>query len=116
MSRLDQAASEGLAPLHALRRWIGEPADLIAGGIGADALEMTAPSAAFVRQLAQEAPRSPGIPFLLNRERFRILPASRSVIDGTHSTRAFKRVGGAKQALYVGGQVPEREGRPVRRK
>ena len=56
MSRLDQAAAEGLEPLHALRRWVGEPEDSVAGGIAADALEMTAPSAAFVQQLAQEEP------------------------------------------------------------
>ena len=56
MSRLDQAAAEGLEPLHALRRWVGEPEDSVAGGIAADALEMTAPSAAFVQRLAQEEP------------------------------------------------------------
>ena len=56
MSRLDQAAAEGLEPLHALRRWVGEPEDSVVGGIAADALEMTAPSAAFVQQFAQEGP------------------------------------------------------------
>jgi hypothetical protein len=56
MSRLDRAAAEGLEPLHALRRWVGEPEDSVAGGIAADAPEMTAPSAAFVQQLAREEP------------------------------------------------------------
>jgi hypothetical protein len=56
MSRLDQAAAEGLEPLHALRRWVGEAEDSIAGGIAADAHEVTAPGTKFVEQLAREEP------------------------------------------------------------
>jgi len=52
VSRLDQAAAEGLAPLQALRRWVGEPEDPVAGGIAAGAVEQEAPSVEFVQRLA----------------------------------------------------------------
>jgi hypothetical protein len=52
MSRLDQSQVEGLAPLAALRRWVGKPEDPVAGGIPALVLEQEALSTAVLRELA----------------------------------------------------------------
>lgn len=53
ISRLDQCKQEGLAPLEALRRWVGAPPDAQAGEIAADAQEHEAPSLAALKEIAQ---------------------------------------------------------------
>lgn len=50
--RLDQAEAEGLTPLQALRRWVGEPEDPDTGGIAADAVELWAPDLRTLNELA----------------------------------------------------------------
>src|SRR2546429_1808192 len=44
LSRLHEAAEEGLSPVRAFRRWVGVPEHPRAGGIPADATEPEAPS------------------------------------------------------------------------
>lgn len=50
--RLDQAEEEGLTPLQALRRWVGEPEDPEAGGIEAGAKEQRVPDLRTLEELA----------------------------------------------------------------
>lgn len=50
--RLREAKEEGLSPLQALRRWVGEPEDPDGGGIAADAKEREASSLQALEELA----------------------------------------------------------------
>lgn len=51
-ARLEQSKKEGLTPLAALRRWIGEPEDPVGGGIAADVQEQELPNSEAVKELA----------------------------------------------------------------
>jgi hypothetical protein len=54
ISRLDQAKQEGLTPIEALRRWIGEPEDARAGGIAGDAEIREASSLEALKEIARQ--------------------------------------------------------------
>lgn len=53
VSRLDQCKQEGLPPLEALRRWVGEPEHPEYGGIAEDVEEREAPSLEALKEIAQ---------------------------------------------------------------
>ncbi|WP_405815218.1 hypothetical protein OG241_11915 [Streptomyces sp. NBC_01390] len=57
--RLDQAERDGLAPLQALRRWIGVPEDAEAGCIAADAVEQAAPDLRTLEELTNPEHKEP---------------------------------------------------------
>jgi hypothetical protein len=52
IERLDQAKQEGLSPMEALRRWIGQPEDPDVGGIAAGAEIRDAPSVEALKEIA----------------------------------------------------------------
>jgi hypothetical protein len=55
-ARLDQAESEGLTPLEALHRWVGEPEDPEAGGIPAGTAERWSPNVDVLADFANPTP------------------------------------------------------------